>query len=294
MTRPQQLRIAFLFISCVLIWGSSFILIKRAVGVYTPYQVGAMRLSFAGLAMLPFALRFLLRKGARAYPWHLLLLSTATGSILPGMLFPLAQTHLASATTGAINALTPLFTLLIGAAFFAQPVSRLKGLGILVGLLGSALLILDRPADELTRNLTYGLFALTAAFLYGVNLNLIKRYLSHLRPLEINSLALSLNILPASMYLLLGSDFSTRLATLPAAPAAVGYVAILGVMATAVALLLFYELIQLGGPILAASTTYFIPFVALGWGLADGEALGPLHLLGLATVLGGVYLVAKK
>ena len=293
MPRTHRNLTIVLFCCCVLIWGSSFILIKRGVAVFSPFQVGALRLLVAGLSLLPFAIGFLRRSGFRAYNWKLLLLSALTGSILPGILFPLAQTQVASATTGALNALTPLFTLFIGAVLFSQPVSRLQVLGILVGLAGSVSLVLDQPFETLTANLGYGAFAVAASLLYGVNLNLIKRYLSHLKPLELTSLGMFQVIVPALVYLFALSDFTQRLVAVPGAWQGVGYVAILGFAGTALALILFYRLVQLGGPVLAASNTYFIPFVALLWGLADGEPLGVLHLVGLATVLLGVFLVSK-
>jgi drug/metabolite transporter (DMT)-like permease len=282
-----------LFVLCVLIWGSSFILIKKGLQVFSPFQVGAIRICAAGLALLPFTLQFLRRKGVNAYRWDLLLLSALTGSILPAFLFPLAQTHLASATTGALNGLTPLFTLVIGGLFYAQSITWYKGVGITVGLCGSILLILDRPFAELTANFLYSGFAITASMLYGINLNMIKRRLSHLKPQELTGLATLIGLVPMSIYLFGFSDFTDRLAEENALPS-LGYVLLLGVMGTALALILFYKLMQLVSPVFAASNTYFIPFVAFLWGLADGETLGWFHLFGLATILVGVYLVSRQ
>lgn len=283
---------AYLFFGiAILIWGSSFILIKRGVEVYSPYQVGAIRLTVASLTLMPVWLMALTRKGKR-YPWRMLFVVALTGNMLPAFLFPLAQQHIASATASAINALTPLFTLFVGGLFFGTKITSLKVMGILIGLLGCLVLLFARGTTGALDNLLYGSFAMIAAFCYGVNLNLVKRYMQGLTPVELTALAM-LMAGPIAVAYLFSTNFVEVLTTAPNGWSALGYVALLGAFGTAFALLLFYQVVQLTTPVFAASSTYFIPFVAVLWGLADGEALTLWHLAGLALILFGVWLANR-
>jgi len=72
-----------------------------------------------------------------------------------------------------------------------------------------------------------------------------------------------------------------------------GAVFILGAVGTAFALILFNRLIQTTSAVSATSVTYLIPIVAVLWGIIDGEAFFPLHLVGMALIIFGVYLVTK-
>lgn len=297
-----------LYVAVICIWGASFILIKRGLVAFTPLQVGALRMSVAGLCLAPIALFFLLKKYRnrteafdpsldRPYPWGALALVALTGNVLPSVLFPLAQTHLPSSTVGTVNSLTPLMTLLIGIAVFGERL-RLQALaGIALGFVGSTSLILLRASGTGAQTsfdwtgLGFGLVALGSTVCYGISLNVVKRRLSHLRSAEVASLTIAPAGLLGLAYLLT-SDFGARLAA-PGGWGALAYVALLGALGTAVALLLFYKLVQLASPLFAASNTYFLPFMALLWGALDGEPVGWGHLVALALILAGVWLVNR-
>lgn len=286
-----------LYLAVVLIWGCSFILIKKSLLAFTPLQVGALRIGSAGLFLLPVALLTLRRYQAahgtvRSLPWPWLVVAALSGSIVPAMLFPLAQRVLSSSAAASINSLTPLFTLVIGALFFGTRLTWARSLGIGLGLGGSLLVILLKPGTELRLDLLHGLMAMTAAMLYGVNVNTVKRHLAGLRPMAITSLTLMM-ALPVGTAVLLSTDFNARLAAHPQAGFALAAGVTLGVVGTATALMLFYKLLQLSSPVFAASNTYFIPFVALGWGLIDGEAIHAGQMLGLCVILLGVWLVNR-
>ncbi len=279
-----------LFLS--LIWGSSFILIKKGLQVYTPDQVGTLRIFAAFLVLLPFAVTRLRR--VQKHHWKYLALSGFTGSLGPALLFSTAGKHLDSAIIGALNAITPLFTLLIGIAFFSQRLSFWKSVGLFIGFMGSVGLIFVRQdgAFDLDVN-SYVLLVIGATICYGINLNLIRNYLSDVKPLLITALSL-LTVGPwAGAYLLSATDFTYRFTTYEGGGLAFFYILLLGVGGTAIALILFNRLIQLSGTLFASSTTYLIPVVAFMWGVLDGEQLMAAHLVGMAAIVVGVLIVNR-
>ncbi len=75
---------------------------------------------------------------------------------------------------------------------------------------------------------------------------------------------------------------------------AFGFVLILALMSTAVANLLFYKLLRISSPLFASSVTYVMPLVSVMWGVIDGEVLLIGHFIGMALILGGVYLANRK
>jgi drug/metabolite transporter (DMT)-like permease len=282
-----------LLILLSLIWGSSFILIKKALIVYSPEQLGTMRIFAAFAVLLPFALARLGRVEKKH--WKYLAISGLTGSLGPAILFSTAGKYLDSAIIGALNAITPLFTLLVGVAFFTQRISLWKSVGLFIGFIGSVGLIFVRQdgAFDLDINL-YVLLVIAATICYGVNLNLIRNYLSDVKPLLITALSL-LTVGPwAGAYLFLATDFTHRFSTYEGSGLALFYILLLGVGGTAIAFILFNRLIQLSGTLFASSTTYLIPVVAFMWGVLDGERLMPAHLLGMAAIITGVLIVNRS
>jgi drug/metabolite transporter (DMT)-like permease len=85
-----------------------------------------------------------------------------------------------------------------------------------------------------------------------------------------------------------------EIVTLPNVQTAMEYIAILGIVGTGIANILFFKLIQLSSPVFATSVTYLIPIVAFFWGLLDHEILTPIQFIGAFIVLFGVYLSSKK
>jgi len=278
------------------IWGTSFILMKKGLLVFSALELGAARVSVAALLLLPFALRHLGKVDRGHFKW--LLLSGMVGTLLPAFLFAYAETRLASGLAGVLNALTVVFTLVVGAALFGQRLTRLRVLGITLGLVGTVVLMqLGGSGGEATPsgegNAWYGLYVVLATFGYGVSINIIKHHFHGISAVAVTSLLLLFVGGPALAFLLLGTGFVHKLATVPGAWPAFGYIALLATLSTAVAMVLFNKLIQSSTALFAASNTYLIPVVALGWGLLDGEAFNAWHLLGMAIILVSVAIIHR-
>jgi drug/metabolite transporter (DMT)-like permease len=281
-----------------LIWGTSFILMKKGLVVFSAMELGATRVSIAALLLLPFAVRELGRVQRDRLKW--LALSGTVGTLIPAFLFAYAETRLASGLAGVLNALTAVFVLLMGALLFGQRLTGLRVLGITLGLLGTVVLMLlgGSGGDAATPaggagNAWYGLYIVAATVGYGLSVNVIKHRLNAMTPVAVTSLLLLLIGGPALAYLLLGTGFVHKLATVPGAWTAFGYIALLATLSTAVATVLFNMLIQRSTALFASSSTYLIPIVALGWGALDGEAFNLWHALGMAIILAGVFVIHR-
>ncbi len=272
-----------------LIWGTSFILIKKSLAAFSPAQVSCLRMTISALAFLP-----VLAFKHRHMDWSklpFLLVVGLTGSGIPAFLFSTAQLHISSAMAGILNSLTPLFTFLLGVIFFKVAFGLYRLLGVLLGLLGAILLIaLTNSGDLSSGNAIYGLLIVLSSVCYAISTNIIGRYLQNMNALLISSASFGLVAIPLSIYLFAGTDFLARMESVPQAWSSLGYVVILSMVGTVAATIVFFRLVQQTSPVFGSTVAYLIPLVALSWGLADGERVGWPHLIGMAFILSGVYL----
>jgi drug/metabolite transporter (DMT)-like permease len=282
----------FLLITLALIWGTSFILIKQGLKVFGADEVGAIRVSAAALFLLPVALTKL--KELRAKHFGKLLLAGLMGTFIPAFLFAVAQTRMDSSIAGILNTLTPIFTMIVGVIVFQQRFRGMAVVGIVLGLGGTVMLMLSRSGGQVMGINLYALLIVIACVLYGSNLNFVKFKISDLGSLTITSVALVLIGPMALIYLFGFTDFTQKLQVAEGAWKAFGFIVLLGMMSTALATFLFNRLVKISTPIFASSVTYIMPIVAVMWGMLDGEKLYPGHYIGMAAIIGGVYLANRK
>ncbi|KEO73283.1 DMT family transporter [Anditalea andensis] len=274
-----------------LIWGSSFILIKRGLLVFSPGEVGAYRIVSAGLVLVPLSVSKLKNLNRRQV--GNLIIVGFVGSFIPAFLFAKAQTQLSSSLTGVLNALTPLCVVMVGAVFFKSRITRRNAFGLLIAFIGVGILITVREGGGLgtfAQINAYAFLVLLATLCYGINLNIIKYWFVALKPVEITAISLLMVLPLASLYLFLFTDFSFKLVHVEGGYLAAGYITILGVVGTAIALILFNILVKIATPVFASSVTYLIPIVAVLWGVWDGEVLLMGHYIGISVVIFGVWI----
>ncbi len=279
-----------LLLACI--WGSSYILMKKALRVFTPQEVGALRVVVAATFLSPMSLPRLLTLRWRHYP--LLLASGLLGTFFPALIFAKAQLHLDSAIAGTLNALTPISVLLVGALFFGKKLSASAVLGALIGLLGTATLVLADAQHHWGQVNYYFLLPILGGFLGANNANLVKYRLQDLRAGTIASVSLLLVGVPMALMLLVQTDVVTKLLTADGAHWAAACVLLLGTVNSGLALVLYSKVILLRSPIFANVVSFLIPLVACGWGLADGEVLVPEQYVGIVTILLGMHLVSRQ
>jgi drug/metabolite transporter (DMT)-like permease len=279
-----------LFIALSLVWGSSFFLMKEGLKALNAFEVASIRIASAGIVLLPFlpaSLRGIPRKKARV-----VMLSGVLGTFLPAYLFCVAETRLDSALAGILNALTPLFTLVVGAFFFHNTVPAKKWFGVFLGFAGMVLLMLSGGKAIGWGYMGYASYILLATLLYGVNVNLVNKYLHDIASLHIATVAFAVLLLPA-LGVLWYTGFFAEAGQAPGWGKAVAASAVLGILGTALASVLFYMLLKKAGPVFASMVTYGIPFVAVGWGISAGESITTMQVACLLVILAGVYLARK-
>jgi drug/metabolite transporter (DMT)-like permease len=253
-------------------------------------EVGALRISSAGLVLAPFIARRL-NKITRKH-WLKLASVGLVGSLIPAFMFAIAQTQLASGVTGVLNALTPIATLVIGALFFHQKARLAQVIGVAIGLFGTLLLVTASANGSWDFNL-YALLVLAATVCYGLNLNLIKHKISDLSPLTITGISLLMAAVPATIYLFAGTEFITQVQQ-PGAMLSLLSVLALGIAGTAGALVIFNHVVQLTNTVFTSSVTYLIPIVALILGILDGEEFWLQQGVGMLAILVGVWFANRR
>ena len=280
----------FLLIVLSLIWGSSFILIKRGLVGLNAFQVGSLRILFTSIFLLLIGFKSLAK--IPRIQWKYIAMTAFFGTFLPVYLFAYAQTQIHSSVSAILNSLTPMNTLLIGISFFGLTFKRGQIIGVMIGLIGSILLVYNGAINNPNQNYFYAIFIIIASLCYATNVNLIKKHLSDLSPMSISVGNFAMMTIPAIIVLSF-SGFSD-VVHLEKTKNAMIYIAVLGVVGTGIANLIFFRLIQISSPVFATSVTYLIPVVAFSWGLLDNEMLTPIQFLGAFIILVGVYLASKK
>jgi drug/metabolite transporter (DMT)-like permease len=290
---PHNLWIAWVILAgLAIIWGSSFILIKKGLLFFSSDEVGALRISITFLVMAPFA--FSRMKKLRPRDWRYLALVGLIGSGLPAFLFAKAQTGIDSSLAGILNSLTPLFTLVIGLSFFSLKIKWFNIAGVLIGLAGAIGLISISGTKGFEFNFQYASYIVVATICYATNVNIVKYKLKEIDAVTITVFSFFTIGFPVLLYLLIFTDFLPQMATDRQSWQGLGYVAVLSVIGTGLALVAFNKLVKLASPVFAASVTYLIPIIAVTWGLADGERMTAIAIVWMALILLGIFLVNKK
>ncbi|MDQ1164083.1 DMT family transporter [Flavobacterium sp. SORGH_AS_0622] len=285
----KQLKWIYLLILS-LIWGSSFILIKRGLVGLTAIQVGSFRIIFAALFLLIIGFNSLKKISRRQ--WKFVAVTSLFGTFMPAYLFAIAETKVDSSIVAILNSLTPLNTLVLGIIAFGIQFQKRQVLGVFVGLVGCLLLVLTGDSAHSGQNYVCVLLVVIATLSYAINVNLIKKYLHDLNSISITTGNFAVLFLPA-LIILSTTDISQKI-HLAETQHSIFFIMILGVLGTGIANILFFKLIQMSSPVFATSVTYLIPIVAFFWGLLDNEMLTPIQFFGAFIILIGVYLSAKK
>lgn len=308
----------FLIILLGCIWGSSFILMKRGLVVFTPIQVAGMRLFFAGIFLTPWVYRYSfgsksttknpetneVRKLLQPRDYLYLFLTGFVGNAIPAYLFSTAGTLIPSGLSGILNAFTPMFTLVVGVLLFQSKLTKNGFLGVAAGIIGAVFLlgpsIIGQKGMEI--HLNGALMALTASILYGYNINLIKTKLSHIPPMAKTAypfvfmgIIYAVVLWKTDVFANYNNHNITQLGDImPENQFALICLLILGILGSAVSMMLFNYLIEHTTALVASTNTFVIPVVAVAWGLFDQELIRWNMIVGLLLSLVGVYMVMKK
>jgi drug/metabolite transporter (DMT)-like permease len=273
-----------------LVWGSSYILIKKALIGLSPLQVGSLRTIISTVLLLLIGFSSLKSIPKDKWKWILI---TGLVSFIPPFLFAYAQTEIDSALAAILNSLTPLATLIIGVGFYRFKIDKKQISGVIIGLIGSVLLMYQGSVINPDQNLLYVFFIIFASILYAVQVNLLKVHLQ-----DVSAVAITVGnfifIFPLAVVIFFISDYKQIDINNKDVKVALFCLLILSIVGTVFAKILFNKFVQIASPVFASSVTYTLPIVALFWGLLDGEVFTLNQLFATVIILTGVYLANKK
>ena len=223
-----------------LIWGSSFILIKKGLVGLSPLQLGSLRIIFSALFLIIIGFRSITE--IKQHQWKYIALTSLFGTFIPAFLFAIAQTQISSSVSSILNSLTPLNTLIIGGLAFGLSFKRTQVFGVIIGLIGTLLLIVNGAINHPNQNYWYTILVVIASVCYATNVNLLKKYLSDVKPLSISTGNFLVMLVPA-LIVLLSTDFLSVVENAEVQNSMI-YIIILGVVGTGIANIIFFKLIH--------------------------------------------------
>lgn len=288
---PANKKWVFLIILSI-VWGSSFILMKKALIGLTPIQLGALRILISGIFI--FIIGYHKLKALSKHAWKWIAISGVLGTFFPAFLFAMAITEIDSSIASILNSLTPLNTILLGFLVFNISFKRPQLVGVIIGFLGTIILIGAGAKVNPGQNYIYAGLVLVATIFYALNINIIKKHLQEVSALAIATGHFAVVIIPAIIVLFTSGFFNSEVLNHPELKISLVYVIILAVFGTALAKIMFNKMVQMSTPVFASSVTYLIPVVALCWGIWDGESFKFTQALATILIFIGVYLANRR
>jgi drug/metabolite transporter (DMT)-like permease len=276
-----------------LIWGTSFILIKRALVVLNPIQIASLRIAITFIAFIPLLIIHFKKFDLKDWYKYLLVGLTTTG--IPSFCFAFAQKYIDSGTTGILNSLTPIFTFIVSVIVFKAKFEYSKLLGVVIGFLGAGILVYGTSGiNGSSSNSIIGfIIVLIATINYGFNANLIKYYFPTTKPILVSVGAFTTVGVPVLIHFLFTQDVIGLLSNSDNYTG-LGAVTILSLVCTLLANLYFYKLVQNTNPVFASTVTFIIPAVACFWAIIDGEQVNFYHLIAIICIVVALLILRKK
>jgi len=279
-------------IALSLIWGSSFILIKKSLIGLSPLQVGSLRIVFSSIMI--FLIAFNKIKTIQKDKWRWIAVSAVIGTFLPAFLFAFAETQIDSAVAAILNSLVPMNTVLIGLAVFKISTTKIQSAGVIIGFIGTSVLIISGSDLNPDQNYLYSGLVIICSILYATNVNLIKKHLFDVNAVAIAAGQFFVIFVPSIIVLVYSGFFDLEFRNNDLLYDSLLYVLLLSFFGTAMAKILFNKLIQISSPVFASSVTYSMLIVSVLWGILDGELFNINQAVATILIIIGVYLSNKK
>tara|TARA_B100001063_G_C16735060_1_gene541515 strand:+ start:843 stop:1721 length:879 start_codon:yes stop_codon:yes gene_type:complete len=279
-----------LLIVLSIIWGSSFILIKKGLDQLSPIHLGSLRIIFTSLVIFVFSYKSLITIKKEKWKW--IIITAYVGTFFPVYLVGFGQTELDSGLASILTTLTPISTLVVGIFFFNLFFTKKQIIGLSIGLIGTFLLLYEGSLNSET-NIFFAIFIVITTIGYGASVNLIKTHLTEIPPAAVTA-GIFLSILPPAVLILMFSDFSSLNFSNNQVISSILYILVLAIFSSAIAQTLFNVFVKIASPLFASSVTYTMPVVAILWAVLDGEELTLIQYFASVIILFGVYLVNQK
>ena len=280
-----------LLIALSVIWGSSFILIKKSLEHFNPYEVGALRVLISGIVLMPFAISKI-----KLFPkqhWKWLVIAAVTGSFIPMFLFPMAETEISSSIAGIINSMMPIFVIMVGSLVWKFSTTKRQLLGVLISFSGACILALGSGESGEIKIYPI-LLLLLAVLLYAISTTTIKSKLHTVPAILMSAYVFSLILFLPSLIALVFSGFFRDLTWNQGTLEGLGFVAMLSIIGTGLAMMMNYKLLSISTPLFASTVTLLMPIVAIVWGILDGEKLTTQQSIGALVIMAGLIFLRSK
>ena len=274
-----------------LIWGSSFILIKKSLEHFNPYEVGALRVLIAGLMLLPLAIMNIRKFPRKQIKW--LILAAVCGNFIPMFLFPVAETEVSSSIAGIINSMMPIFVIIVGALFWKFATTKRQIIGVAISFTGAVILAFS-GGEGGEFKLVPILLLLLATLCYAISTTTVKSKLADIPAKILSAFVFSFVLIIPSAVALVSAGFFTDLKNDADLWIGLGFVSLLSVFGTGLAMMLNYRLLNISTPLFASTVTLLMPVVAIMWGVIDGESLTILQLIGAVIILAGLIFLRQQ
>ena len=272
------------------IWGSSFILIKKSLEHFNPYEVGALRVLIAGIILLPFAIMNIRKFPKRHLKW--LILAAVTGNFIPMFLFPIAETEVSSSIAGIINSMMPIFVIIVGALLWKFQTTKRQLIGVVISFSGACILAFSGGEGGEFKLIPI-LLLLLATLCYAVSTTTVKSKLSDIPAKILSAFVFSFVLIIPSMVALVFAGFFNNLQVNTSLWEGLGFVSLLSVFGTGLAMMLNYRLLSVSTPLFASTVTLLMPVVAIIWGVLDGEKLTMMQGFGAVVILAGLVFLRQ-
>lgn len=280
-----------LLITLSVIWGSSFILIKKSLEHFNPYEVGALRVLISGIVLMPYAISKRKLFPKRHLKW--LIVAALTGSFIPMFLFPMAETEISSSIAGIINSMMPIFVIIVGSLVWKFSTTKRQLIGVLVSFIGACVLALGSGESGEIKIYPI-LLLLLATLLYAISTTTIKSKLHEVPAILMSAYIFSFVLFLPSLIALIFSGFFNDLTINQSTLEGLGFVAILSIVGTGLAMMMNYKLLSISTPLFASTVTLLMPIVAIIWGVLDGEKLTTQQSVGALVILAGLIFLRSK
>ena len=280
----------FLLIILSVIWGSSFILIKKGLDQLSPIQLGSLRIIFTSIVIIVFSYKSLIKIKKEKWKW--IVITAYVGTFFPVYLVGFGQSEIDSGLASILTTLTPISTLVVGIFFFNLFFTKKQIVGLSIGLIGTFLLLYEGSLNSEV-NIFFAVFIVITTIGYGTSVNLIKTHLTDIAPAAVTA-GIFLSILPLAILILIFSDFNSLNFSSQDVINSIIYILILSIFSSAIAQTIFNIFVKIASPLFASAVTYTMPVIAILWAVLDGEELTVKQYFASAVILFGVYLVNQR
>ncbi|MGA9213633.1 DMT family transporter [Kaistella sp.] len=281
-----------LLIVLSIIWGSSFILIKKSLEHFNPFEVGALRVLIAGILLLPLAISNIKKFPKKHFKW--LILAALTGNFIPMFLFPIAETAVSSSIAGIVNSMMPIFVIIVGFLFWKFSTTKRQLIGVAISFSGACILAFSGGEGGELKLIPIVLL-LVATLGYAISMTTVKSKLHEIPAKILSAFVFSFVLIIPSLVALVFAGFFSDFHPNKNLFVGLGFVSLLSIFGTGLAMMLNYRLLSISTPLFASTVTLLMPVVAVIWGILDGEKLTTMQFIGAFIILAGlIFLRAKK